>query len=138
MKQEINCWVVVFVLRLCLQLGSTLKCTREIESKTLPRIRVRLSQRWRSRAEALSHCPFVTPINLQVMSEVKNTCESCDIFSRLFSPLMITVYLLSAYLWFHFKVAVISCMYCQMFGVVAELSLPLTTKSIFRTAHQFG
>lgn len=58
--------------------------TREIESKTQPKIRVRLSQRWRSRAEALSHCPCVTPINLQVMSEVKNTCASCDIFNRLF------------------------------------------------------
>lgn len=68
MKQEINCWVVVF-LWLRLQLDSTLKGTRETETKT----------------EDFSHKhghgqrqgPTVS--NLHVMSEVKTTCSPCEV-----------------------------------------------------------
>lgn len=58
-----------FSLRLCLQLDSTLKVTREIEIETKTED---LGQNVTNMDKSRDTVP-----NLEVMSEVKRTCESC-------------------------------------------------------------
>lgn len=69
MKQEINCWVVVF-LWLRLQLDSTLKGTREMETET------KTEDFGHKYGQGQRQGPTVP--NLHVMSEVKRTCSSCE------------------------------------------------------------